>query len=86
MVELISILILVAFALLYIALEKKDSTLIYFAGFLILLTGLNIMNTTVSKYVNIDSIAFIGLVFVFLSFYLMLRTSIELIKDPEENK
>lgn len=79
--ELIGIIILVAFFLLYIALNKKDSTLIYFSGFIILLCGLNLMSYNL---LNLSNLYIQGVVFCFLALYLLIRTSIELIKDPKK--
>ena len=80
--ELIELLmIVVSFFLLYISLNKKDSTLIYFSGFLILLNGLNLMNYNVFNFSNLY---IQGVIFVFLAIYLLVRTSIELIQDKKD--
>lgn len=82
MMEAIFILLALSLAILYIGFYKKDSTIIYFASFLILLISFDGIRNGFGEFSL--SIPF-GILILFFSLYIMLRTSIEMITGNEKN-
>ena len=80
--EAIFILLALSIAILYISFYKKDSTLIIFAGIFLVLSGLTV---TQNGFGDLTTFKPIGVLFIFLGLYVMLRTSIEMIADKDED-
>ena len=78
-----AIVILLAFALslLYIAFYKKDSTLIFLSGLLLLFAGLEIL---IHGFLGMEPYYGIAVVTIFIGVYLMIRTGVEMIADKKE--
>lgn len=82
MVEAIYMLIAFAMALLYIAFNKKDSTLIFFSGILFILSGLDIF---LNGFGGFEKSIAIAIIILFIGIYLIVRVGIEMIADKVSN-
>jgi hypothetical protein len=79
--ETILVLVALGLFLLYISLNKKDSTLLFFSGIFLSFCGLNMLNSLSVQY----AYAF-GVVIAFTGLYIMIRTAIEMIVGDEDNE
>ena len=81
MIEAIYILIAFAMSLLFIAFQKKDSTLIIFSGILFIFAGLDIYR---NGFGSLSYSFGIAIITIFTGIYLMIRTGIEMIQDKKK--
>lgn len=83
MVEAIFMLIAFALFLLYIAFNKKDSTLIFFSGLLFIFSGLDIF---IQGFNGMNYYIGIAVITSFIGIYLIIRVGIEMIADKVISK
>lgn len=81
--EAVFILLIISVALMFIALYKKDSSLIMFSGIFYVFIGLIIINAGFGDLIKNYSF-WLGFIIVFLGLYLFIRTGLELLIKKKE--